>query len=51
MPEHPATPSTTALTLDDRRATFDRQAKVMKMFSDNAKTYIQLSGATPSVLP
>jgi hypothetical protein len=46
MPEHPATPSTrTALTLDDRRATFDRQAKVMKMFSDNAKIYIQLSGA------
>ena len=24
---------------------FDREQKVMKMFSDNAKTYIQLSGA------
>jgi hypothetical protein len=30
---------------EDRLATFDRQQKVMKMFSDNAKTYIQLSGA------
>ena len=30
---------------DDRQATFDRQKMVMQMFSDNAKTYIQLSGA------
>ena len=30
---------------EDRQATFDRQKAVMEMFSDNAKTYIQLSGA------
>src|SRR5271165_6176048 len=30
---------------DERLATFDRQKSVMQMFSDNAKTYIQLSGA------
>jgi len=30
---------------DDRKATFDRRKTVMEMFSDNAKTYIQLSGA------
>jgi hypothetical protein len=30
---------------EDRHATFDRQQKVMSMFSDNAKTYIQLSSA------
>jgi hypothetical protein len=29
----------------DRLATFERQQTIMKMFSDNAKTYIQLSGA------
>jgi hypothetical protein len=34
-----------SLTEGDRQATFDRQQKVMSMFSDNAKTYIQLSGA------
>jgi hypothetical protein len=33
------------LSNDEWLATFDRQQKVMKMFSDNAKTYIQLSGA------
>ena len=32
-------------TEEDRQATFDRQQKIMAMFSDNAKTYIQLSGA------
>jgi hypothetical protein len=32
-------------TEEDRQATFDRQQKIMSMFSDNAKTYIQLSGA------
>ena len=32
-------------TPEDRQATFDRQKAVMGMFSDNAKTYIQLSGA------
>jgi hypothetical protein len=32
-------------TEGDRQATFDRQQKIMSMFSDNAKTYIQLSGA------
>jgi hypothetical protein len=32
-------------TTPERMATFDRQEKVMSMFSDNAKTYIQLSGA------
>jgi hypothetical protein len=30
---------------DERRTTFDRQKSVMQMYSDNAKTYIQLSGA------
>lgn len=30
---------------EDRQATFDRQSTVMKMYSDNAKTYIQLSSA------
>jgi hypothetical protein len=30
---------------DDRRATFDREKTVLSMYSDNAKTYIQLSGA------
>ena len=30
---------------DERLATFDRQKSVMQMYSDNAKTYIQLSGA------
>jgi hypothetical protein len=34
-----------SLAKEDRHATFDRQQKVMSMFSDNAKTYIQLSGA------
>lgn len=33
-----------SLSIEERRATFDRQEKIMKMFSDNAKTYIQLSG-------
>jgi hypothetical protein len=37
--------SSESLTEEDRRATFDHQHKVMMMFSDNAKTYIQLSGA------
>jgi hypothetical protein len=32
-------------TEPDRQATFDRQKVVMEMFSDNAKTYIQLGGA------
>jgi hypothetical protein len=30
---------------EECRATFDRKQKIMSMFSDNAKTYIQLSGA------
>jgi hypothetical protein len=30
---------------EDRQATFSRQCEVMKMFCDNAKTYLQLSGA------
>lgn len=30
---------------EESRATFDRKQKIMGMFSDNAKTYIQLSGA------
>jgi len=30
---------------EDRQATFDRQQAVMEMYSDNAKTYIQLSSA------
>ncbi len=29
----------------DRNATFERQQTVMKMYSDNARTYIQLSSA------
>jgi hypothetical protein len=32
-------------TEDDRKATFERQKTVMEMYSDNAKTYIQISGA------
>jgi hypothetical protein len=28
----------------DAKAAFDRQQKIMEMFCDNAKTYIQLSG-------
>jgi hypothetical protein len=38
-------PSEEVLIDDERRATFDRQQKIMSMFCDNAKTYIQLSGA------
>lgn len=34
-----------ASTTSERNATFDRQEKIMGMYSDNAKTYIQLSGA------
>jgi hypothetical protein len=34
-----------AVIQDDRKATFDRRKAVMEMFSENAKTYIQLSGA------
>jgi hypothetical protein len=30
---------------EDRQATFERQKAIMEMFSDNAKTYIQISGA------
>jgi hypothetical protein len=30
---------------EECRATFDRKQKIMSMFSDKAKTYIQLSGA------
>lgn len=30
---------------EDGNATFDRQKKVLSMYSDNAKTYIHLSGA------
>jgi hypothetical protein len=29
---------------EERKATFERQQQIMKMFSDNTKTYIQLSG-------
>ena len=32
-------------TDEERRATFDREHKIMSMFSDNAKGYIQLSSA------
>lgn len=32
-------------TSSDRRVTFERQQQIMKMFSDNTKTYIQLGGA------
>ena len=39
--KHPAE----SWTEQERHATFDREEKVMKMFSDNARTYIQLSGA------
>ena len=42
-PEPPDAPE--SWTDQERRATFDRQQKIMSMFSDNAKTYIQLSSA------
>jgi hypothetical protein len=29
---------------EDRHAAFDRQEKIMQMYSDNAKSYMQLSG-------
>jgi hypothetical protein len=32
-------------TEDDRKATFERQKTVLEMYCDNAKTYIQISGA------
>jgi hypothetical protein len=31
-------------TPEDRHASFDRQEKIMKMYSDNAESYIKLSG-------
>jgi uncharacterized membrane protein (DUF485 family) len=33
------------LEAEERRATFSRKQQVMAMYCDNAKTYIQLSGA------
>jgi hypothetical protein len=43
--EKPTKGSSESLSAEERRASFDRQQKVMSMFSDNAKTYIQLSSA------
>ncbi len=34
-----------AASSEDRQATFERQKAIMEMFSDNAKTYIQIGGA------
>jgi hypothetical protein len=34
---------------EDALPTFDRQHKIMQMFSDNAKTYVQLSSAALAV--
>ena len=45
MKKHPDRDLRESIRNEERNATFDRQHKVMKMFSDNAKTYIQLSGA------
>lgn len=45
MPALPKVNRSAPVTDEDRRATFDRRQKVMAMFSDNAKTYIQISGA------
>jgi hypothetical protein len=45
MKTPPENGSHESLSKEDRRPTFDRQQKIMTMFSDNAKTYIQLSGA------
>jgi hypothetical protein len=45
MTRKPRSLSQESLTKEDQQATFDRQLAVMKMFSDNAKTYIQLSSA------
>lgn len=45
MTPKPRSPSRELVTKEEQQATFDRQLAVMKMFSDNAKTYIQLSGA------
>ena len=41
----PVNGSDESLSAEERHATFDRQQKVMAMFSDDAKTYIQLSSA------
>ena len=49
MPKRPNKSHLQMLTTSERLATFDRQEKVMSMFSDNAKTYIQLSGAALAV--
>jgi hypothetical protein len=45
MKENPPRQRASAVAKEDRTATFDRRKAVMEMFSDNAKTYIQLSGA------
>jgi hypothetical protein len=34
-----------SVPIAERQATFERRRAVMEMFSDNAKTYVQLSGA------
>ncbi len=45
MTPKPRSPSRELVTKEEQQATFDRQLAVLKMFSDNAETYIQLSGA------
>src|SRR3974390_1511310 len=45
MKENPPKQQSPSVPREDRKATFERRKTVMQMFSDNAKTYIQLSGA------
>ena len=45
MAENPQKKQRSTVPKEDRKATFERRRDVMQMFSDNAKTYVQLSGA------
>ena len=45
MTKPPETALDDEIPEEERQVTFDRVQKIMSMFSDNAKTYIQLSGA------
>ena len=45
MKKQPAQSPDELLTEADRQASFERQQKIMAIFTENAKTYIQLSGA------
>ncbi len=45
MTKPPETALDEEIPEEERQVTFDRVQKIMSMFCDNAKTYIQLSGA------